>query len=212
MLHVMMTKRHDTKIGGASSEARTSLRQRHAEQTRDLIFRALTDQLAESGFSDFSIPSLARQAGVSVRTIYRHFSSRDELLDELAHWLDDQIAVFPSATTVEDLEVLPRTLFPAFDEKATVLLAQSATPAGQEVRARGRRRHIQFYREVLGDLVAGLPPEEARGALAVITYLLSMQAWRNMREEFDMDGSQSGKAVAWAVRTLITDLRRRSEE
>jgi AcrR family transcriptional regulator len=203
---------NDTKTGGASSEARSSLRQRHLEQTRDLIFQALTDQLAKSGFSDFNIASLARQAGVSVRTIYRHFSSKDDLLDELAHWLDDQIAAFPSATTVEDLEVLPETLFRAFDENATVLLAQSATPAGRAVRARGRRRHIQLYREVLGDLVAGLPPGEARGALAVITYLLSMQAWRTMREEFDMDGSQSGKAVAWAVRTLIADLRHRSDK
>jgi AcrR family transcriptional regulator len=203
----MMTTDDDIKTFGASPNARTSLRQRHMEQTRDLIFQALTDQLANGGFSDFNIPSLARQAGVSVRTIYRHFSSKDELLDELARWLDDRIALMPDATTVEDLEVLPQRLFRAFDVNETVFLAQSATPAGREVRARGRRRHIQLYGEVLQDLVAGLPAEEARGALAVVTYLLSMQAWRTMKEEFDMDGSESGKAVAWAVRTLLADLR-----
>jgi hypothetical protein len=32
-----------------------------------------------------------------------------------------------------------------------------------------------------------------------------------MREEFRMSGRESGKAVAWALRALIEDLRRRNE-
>lgn len=192
------------------AEGGASLRERHTEQTRALILGALTEQLAKDGFSDFDIPSLARRAGVSVRTVYRHFHSRDALLEALAQWVNDQISPFPaSPTTVEDLAALPSSLFAAFDEHETILRAQSETEQGRAVRATGRRQHLRMYEEVLRDATAHLDPDEARAAVAVITYLLSSQAWRTMKEEFGMDGAESGRAVAWAVRTLIDDLHRR---
>jgi AcrR family transcriptional regulator len=187
-----------------------SLRERHAEQTREVILKALAEQLAKDGFSDFDIPSLARRAGVSVRTVYRHFHSRDALLEGLADWVNSQITPFPRPASVDDLAELPEALFAAFDEHETILRAQSATDQGRALRAEGRRQHLRMYEEVLSGVTAELPPEEARAAVAVITYLLSSLAWRTMREEFGLGGADSGKAVAWAVGVLLADLRRRA--
>lgn len=189
---------------------RGSLRQRHAEQTRSVILGALVEQLAKDGFSDFDLPSLARRAGVSVRTIYRYFQSRDALLEALAQWVHDQISPYPRPVSVDDLASLAETLFPAFDQHEQILRAQFATDQGRALRAKGRRQHLTMYQEALSEVVSELPPDEARAAVAVITYLLGSQAWKTMKEEYGMDGDESGKAVAWAVRTLINDLDRRS--
>jgi AcrR family transcriptional regulator len=210
---MMDLERHTAPSEGGSEDqtsARSSLRQRHAEQTRNVILGALTEQLAREGFSDFDIPSLARRAGVSVRTIYRYFQSRDVLLDALAQWINDQIAPVPRAVSVDDLAALPEALFPAFDQHEQILRAQSATDQGRALRAKGRRQHLAMYQEALSEVISQLPPDEARAAAAVITYLLGSQAWRTMKEEYGMDGEESGRAVAWAVRTLIDDLDRRS--
>ncbi|HEU4759053.1 MAG TPA: helix-turn-helix domain-containing protein [Dehalococcoidia bacterium] len=191
----------------------SALRERQAEQTRQLIFQALLDQLADAGFRDFNIPCLARRAGVSVRTVYRYFPTRDGLLDAFAVWADAQIGDSPALpANPEALAGQARAAFAAFDDHEATILAQWATPAGREVRERGRRRRVESYRAVLRDVTANLPPAEARAALAVIAHLMSSWAWKTFREEFGMSGPESGAAVAWALSTLIADLRSRNTE
>jgi len=186
------------------------LRERQMEQTRELIFQALTEQLAEEGIKDFNIPRLSRRAGVSVRTIYRYFPSKDALLDALDVWMDDHVVQIPPPRTTGELARYPEQLFAAFDENASLMLAQFATPPGREIRARGRRRRLRGYAQLLAEVTANLDAAEATGARAVISYLVSAAAWKSMREEFGLAGEESGAAVAWAIRTLIADLKRRN--
>ena len=48
-----------------------------------------------------------------------------------------------------------------------------------------------------------------RGSFAVFADLDNMVAWLTMRDEADLDGKETGSAVAWAMNVLIDDLRRR---
>src|SRR5260370_5138546 len=57
----------------------------------ELILAAFAAELARRDWADFSIPDVARAAGVSVRTVYHHFPNRDAQLEAVARWLDDQI-------------------------------------------------------------------------------------------------------------------------
>ena len=41
-------------------------------------------------------------------------------------------------------------------------------------------------------------------------FLLSSRTWQALKDEFDMDGRESGKAVSWALQTLIADFRKRN--
>jgi hypothetical protein len=43
-----------------------------------------------------------------------------------------------------------------------------------------------------------------------VLFLLSSRTWQTLKDEFSMDGRESGKAVSWALRTLIADLRERN--
>jgi AcrR family transcriptional regulator len=182
------------------------LRERQSEQTRRLILEALVEQLADAGLDDFSIPRLADRAGVSLRTVYRYFPTRDALLDACEDFIEG-IVDFPPPTNPDELADAAEWLFPLFDKHEVLILAQHETPPGRAVRARGRSRRAEGYRDALQDATSHLTKTEARAALAIVGRLLSSATWKEFRAEHGMSGRESGKAVSWALRTLLADLR-----
>ncbi len=191
--------------------ASSTLRERHIEQTREMIFGALLEEVSSRGIADFNIPHLARDAGVSVRTIYRYFPTKDALLEAFGDWLDDQTGPQGRPKDAEALAQSPEALFLAFDEREPIIRSQWITPQGRAIRARNRVRRLAARREVLREVTANLDERDGEDALAVISYLLSSRAWLALKDDFDMDGDCSGRAVSWAIRTLVADLRRRNK-
>jgi len=55
------------------------------------ILHALKELAAQRGFSGATMDELAARAGVSKRTIYRYFSSKEEIIDAL---LDDILSIY----------------------------------------------------------------------------------------------------------------------
>src|SRR5216684_937521 len=62
------------------------LRQQHKEQTCNLIMEGLIRTMA-NGAVTWSIPEVAREAGVSVPTIYRYFRTKQELVEGLSAYV-----------------------------------------------------------------------------------------------------------------------------
>jgi AcrR family transcriptional regulator len=189
----------------------STLRERHLEQTREMIFSALLDQVAESGIADFSIPEVARDAGVSIRTVYRYFPTKDALLEAFGDWLDAQAEPQEWPKDADALARKPELLFPAFEEREPIIRSQWVTPQGRSIRARNRVRRLAARREALRDVISNLDEQDAEDAVAVISYLLSSRAWLALKDDFDMDGERSGQAISWAIQTLVANLRRRNE-
>ena len=63
-------------------EYRSELRAQQAEETRARILEA-TARVMARGIATISIPAVAREAGVSVPTVYRHFGSKRDLLSAI---------------------------------------------------------------------------------------------------------------------------------
>ncbi len=185
------------------------LRERQAEQTRELILQALTDQLAEGGLADFNIPAVGRRAGISVRTVYRYFPTRDALLAAVGDWIERRLIAVPLPHTPGEIADHAEQAFALFEEHSQLILAQIESELGRAVRGPGRKRRIEAQSLALQDATAHLDPAAARAAAAVVSYLAGSLAWKTLREEFDMSGHESGVTVAWAIRTLIADLRAR---
>ena len=197
----------------AGSRAYNSpLREHQAERTRELILDAATQQLSDGGIQELNIPRIARRAGISIRTVYRHFPTREVLLDDLSRWLEEKVVAVPPAKSIEDLQSGPLRTFPAFDENEALLRAHWITGPGREVRSRGRQRRLANYRRLLDDASKNLSPAEQREVLTVIAFLLSSRTWQVFKDEFGMNGDASGKAVSWAVTTLIADIRDRNDK
>jgi AcrR family transcriptional regulator len=186
------------------------LRAEQMEQTRVRILEATTEVLADPASEEVTIPVVAKRARVSLRTVYRHFPTRDALFDAWAEWVDERLQIrlhsYPEAA--EQLGPFARELYRSYDESASLVRAMLASKAGRAVRERTRRRRQRAFNRAMRDLTAGLEPKERAGALAVIYLLVSAPAWQAMREQSGLDGVEAGKAAAWALRVLTDELRR----
>ena len=58
-------------------------RRRNPQATRDRLVRAALDLFTTQGYHDTTTPQIARRAGVAEGTIYRHFESKEHLLNEI---------------------------------------------------------------------------------------------------------------------------------
>jgi len=69
---------------------------RRGEQARQRVLRAALEVLAESGTAGFNIESVARAAGASKATLYRHWASPSALLVDA---MDAQFQPLPDVST-----------------------------------------------------------------------------------------------------------------
>lgn len=192
-----------------------TLRERQKGLTRNAIIEALAETIQEQGLHDFSVQEVADRAGVSHRTVYRHFSDREALLDGLAREMDElfrerNLPLLPESAA--DIAVQVRTAFEMFRERPALMRAVALGALSTGTQPTSRRERDRVFREKVEEAAAGLPESEARKASAVIRYLANSLAWVVLTEQLGLDEDEVGDAVAWAVETLVADLERRSRE
>src|SRR5215831_9220568 len=73
---------------------RSPLRVEQAEQTRIRILQAFGDEVCSAGNGDVTLRQVAARAGVSAPTLYRNFSSLDELADAFWEWVEPKFGLF----------------------------------------------------------------------------------------------------------------------
>jgi AcrR family transcriptional regulator len=186
------------------------LRAEQMEQTRLRILGAVTDLVADPATGEVTIPLVALRARVSLRTVYRHFPSRETLFDAWGDWveksLDIRLHTYPD--TVDELPEFAPDLYRSYEQNEVLVRALLNSSAARGARERTRRRRKRSFERAMGELTAGLESAARARAIAVVYLLVSAPAWQAMRDQWGLDGVEAGKAAAWAVRVLVNELRR----
>jgi len=189
----------------------STLRERRKAETRDLIVDALAACLTDADISAITFAEVAKRAGVTERTVYRYFPTRDELFRALWEWLSSRGGVtrprMPS--TEAELTAMLRPFYTGFDTVAPQMQAVLRTPQGREMRASLNPERTRAFLAAIDDAAGDLPAADKRKAAAAIQLLHSAAAWAAMREDWGLDGEAAAEACAWAIDTLLKDLRRR---
>lgn len=185
-----------------------TLREEHANATRVRILSAVADLLEADAADELTMPRVAAASGVSLRTIYRYYATRDELLEAAGRWIGSELFGHPYPRDLDETAELFRVGCADFDERPGLVRALAFSQLGGEARGHRRGERLSAIRNALRDEVGDLPAEELRRAEAVLAYLHNMLAYTTMREENGLSGEQIGEAVGWAIQTLVADLRR----
>jgi AcrR family transcriptional regulator len=185
-----------------------SLRGQNAVATRERILSAVADLIERGDADELTVPEVAEASGVSLRTIYRYYATRDELLEAAGRWIGNELMGHAYPRTLEEVAESYRVGVREFAERPGLVRALALSRLGQKVRAYRRRERVAAIRNALRAELPGLTDQELRRAEAVLGYLHNMLAFTTMREENRLSSGEIGEAVGWAIRTLVEDLRR----
>jgi AcrR family transcriptional regulator len=190
----------------------TSLREQHALATRERILSAVAELIERGSPDELTMPGVAEASGVSLRTVYRYYPTREQLLEAAGRWIGDELFKHPYPRDLDEVADLYQEGCRDFDERPGLARALAQSQLGQRARGYRRRERLEAIRRALRAECGALGEEELRRAEAVLGYLHNILAYTSLREENELSGEEIGQAVGWAIRTLTEDLRDRSEK
>jgi len=173
----------------------------------------LNELIVEKPMLTFTIEEVADKAGVSHRSVYRHFPTRKALFEALYDAdvdLVDPFKVNSFPKSVDEIPHLPSKIFAIFDKHPSVTRAFNIASMTLRIEPTTRKESNKILRQLLANVTSNLDTQEAAGSLAVIRFLLSSLAWDVLQERFGLDSPESAKAVGWALDVLVKDLKKRN--
>jgi len=183
---------------------RSELRAEQAEATRARILDA-TGRVMADGIASVSIPGIAREAGVSVATVYRHFATKTDLLAAMyphllrRTGLDDLVP----PRRIEDLKDGLRALFERTDSFDELARAAMASPGSGEVRRLSIARRLAWAREFAETNAPGLAPADRDRMARLIVVLTTSSSVRMWRDQLGSSIDEATEDVDWVVRAVI---------
>jgi AcrR family transcriptional regulator len=184
--------------------AYNELRAAQARATRARILEATVTVMAR-GVASVSIPAVAREAGVSVPTVYRHFGTKRDLL----------AAVFPHVVRRAGLdELVPprsidelghgvRALFERIDSAGDLARAAAASPAAEEVRRVDMPARLEMSRRLADSIVPKLKPGDRDRIARLLTILISASALRVWRDHLGSTVEQAASDIDWVIKAAV---------
>src|SRR3954454_657217 len=121
----------------------TSLRDQHAAVTRTRLLSAVAELLEEGDAEDLTMPGVAAASGVSLRTVYRYYPTREELLEAAGRWIGDDLIRHPYPRHLDEVAELYRIGARDFDERPGLVRALAFSQRGREVRGYRRRERME---------------------------------------------------------------------
>lgn len=186
-----------------------SIREIQKSQIREAILEALGDELAHGGLHRISVADIAKKVGISARTVYRYFPSKDALLEALYKWSADKISVDmrnERSISLEEFITRRQELFAHFDLYPNLVKAQLLSQVGREIRAIGSKKVQRLLDSAMAELPTKLEPEEANKVKAALYLLFSGEAWQHYRDVWGLNGKQAGETSRWVANLIVAEL------
>lgn len=193
-----------TRIANKAREYRSELREQQAEDTRSRILDAALRVMAD-GFASVSIPNVAREAGVSVPTIYRHFKTKQELLDALYPHLARRsgLTTPPPPKTLAEIRQGVIDYVGHLDSLDDFSRAVLASPASEEARARSMDRRFEIFRPIVDSIEPHLSKADRERILRLIVVLTTSQTVRLLHDHLGASAEQVAADVDWFVNAAV---------
>ena len=190
---------------------RSALREQQADETRARILDA-TGRVMSRGIATISIPAVAREAGVSVPTVYRHFGSKRDLLAAVYPYTLKRAGVdeptFPRS--FDELKDGVRAYAAHVDSFDDLARAAMASPAAAEVRALSMPRRLGLMERLVDSVDPPLTKADRERMVRLLAVLLNSSALRTWREALGASVEQAADDVDWIVRAALSASRRKN--
>jgi AcrR family transcriptional regulator len=202
-----------TRIANAAPrEYRSELRAQQAEETRARILEA-TARVMARGIATISIPAIAREAGVSVPTVYRHFGNKRNLVAALYPYALKRAGLKepPFPQSLDELKDGVRAYAAHLDSFDDFTRAVQASPAAAEPRKLSMPRRLSLIAGLVDTIEPALADADRERMVRVLTVLLNSSALRTWRELLNVSVEQAADDLDWIVRAAVAASRRKDK-
>jgi len=186
-----------------NTEYLSPLRQTYMAQTRQRILDAAFAAVQNEGLEALTIAQVAKDAGITERTVYRHFQTRDELLKAVWGQMQARIGLAGYPQTVEALLAAPGKLFPRFDSQEGAVRASMYSPAGRQVRTSANPERHKAFQACVAEALPDLPAAACRRRAAVIQMIGSSHGWACLKDYWGFDSVEAARAASEAIAILL---------
>lgn len=185
-------------------------RERNKEEARTRILDAVISLLAD-GRGEVNHDAVADRSGISRRTVYRYFDDRQKLLAAASTRVRELAGSRVNFPKDESDLLDTRPIYEGFDRIAPIATLVRSTPEGRAMRLSQKAERQTAYTRVVADAVKDLPESDRVLATAMLQ-VLHTTPWLEMRDHWDLTGTEIGRVTSWAIRTLLLDLRSRGSK
>jgi AcrR family transcriptional regulator len=161
------------------------------------------DLLRTEDLDELRVADIAASAGVTERTVYRHFATRDGLLRALWEHIQRHAGSPGFPARAEELVTLAPQLFVIFDQKAEAMRSAVFSKAGRELRLAMNKDRKAAFLKAVQDARPDLKGDALIRRCAVVQLLNSAFAWAVMKDFWGLDGAEAGRAASEAVEILL---------
>lgn len=192
-------------MSNAATRART-LTERHGDLTRMLILEAALALVEKGGVGELTNRTIADRAGISERTVYRYYATRDALLDDVAAAYGEKLSLPPMPTNIEELCRYPAELYVRYESTRALTLAALHPDLFHRIRTTHARERWQGMRKIIDEHAPKRSERQREHAAANVRYFLSATAWNYYRSYFQFSLEDSVRAVSSAIRAIVDSL------
>ena len=186
-----------------------SLRDRQRKVARDSILTALTDYVSEQRRIDFSVVEIAKRAGLSTRTLYNYFPTRNDLVEAVADWTDEAMEERGSTLLPPPLDQVSSVIgpnFAVFEQMSSISTAFARLDTAVSS-TRSRERRTEAFVAIVKEAFPDLTPRQSHAVGALLRQLASVKAWYLLTEEHGLNTPEASAVASWAVEQLVRSLR-----
>jgi AcrR family transcriptional regulator len=179
------------------------LRQEHMEHTRDLIMEGLIRTMA-NGAVTWSIPDVARESGVSVPTIYRHFRTKQELVEGLSAYVVRKagLAGLPGPRSPQELIAMVREMYLRAEGMSEAMKMASVSELAQEIRKESIPVRLNMIEAALAPVLSSFSEQERVYLVRMVLLLTSSALLRAFDQYLGLAGAEAADTVSWAISAL----------
>jgi AcrR family transcriptional regulator len=192
------------------TEPATGLRERKKRETRDALTRAALELFAERGYDETTLAEIAEAAGVSTRTIFAYFPSKEDILFSTIEAMRDALACAlaerPAGT--DALAALREFILSSAHQKTELDYKLGRLCAADPTLSSHKRARIAQLQEVLAAAIAddlGVGPDDLRPQVAAASLTAAFEVLE--RQDRGLSTAPTNAEIAAAIDPVISFVR-----
>jgi AcrR family transcriptional regulator len=196
----------DAKTAKPTRPYEMTARAASTDETRASILRAAFALSAEKLSTDIVLADVAARSGVTVKTILRHFGSREALFDAVIEFATTEVKDERSSP-VGDIDAAIATVHAHYELRGEwvmrMLGQEHSDPRIHDIVSNGRAVHREWVESTFRpQLEAVQDPTAATDLLVVAT---DIYTWKLLRRDLDLSIDQTQQRVCAFVRAILNE-------